>query len=423
MPRRQRARTSAEQLEFAASAEVIGPFAAPFARDVGAVVEDLNLVDLARAVVEVCCRPEAATGLSLREIADRIGGHHDRDVVESRLRVFEGLGMLRPLDDRKGAMRYVLDPRALAGVQVVERITTQGGVGELLLLLDRTAAAIQTRSATAEQVAGALRQARVFFRLFADTLARLARAPIAELYAEIRHHEQQRLLTNLDHLVRLVAAAYPELEPLGHETVTEAQRYDRYLGAAADRIVLEGGAARAFDVLTPETWRTAAIHASWNDLAAVAATLLFDAPGTVVHAQDIVAAVQEWRPRGSGRELPPEPDVPPGPDPIAQRRQRRAVRRERLDRQVGSLLQDRATMDVTGVLRGGPWSAAAAMLSDLLEADRDPAVPTAVEIGDGLLADAALDVAWCSTPVMLARVALPSDTDAPTLDDHQEAAP
>lgn len=252
MPRRPRARTSAEQLALASSPDMIGPFAAPFARDVGAVIEDLALVDLARAVVDACCRPDAAAGLTLREIADRVDCICDREVLESRLRVFHGLGMLKPLDDHKGAMRYVLDPRALAGVQVVERITTQGGVGELLLLLDRTAAAIQTRTATGEQVADALRRARVFFRLFADTLARLARAPIAELYAEIRHHEQQRLLTNLDHLVRLIAAAYPQLEPLGHETVAEAQRYDRYLGAAADRIVAEGGAARAFDVLTPD---------------------------------------------------------------------------------------------------------------------------------------------------------------------------
>lgn len=416
MPRRRRARTSAEQLELRAPSEIIGPFAAPFARDVGAVVEDLDLVELARSVVEVCCQPEAASGLSLREIEERIDAA-DRDELERRLRVFVGLGMLRPLDDHKGATRYVLDPRSLAGVQVVERITTQGGVSELLLLLDRTAAAIQTQSATAEQVAAALDQARVFFRLFADTLARLGRAPIAELYAEIRHHEQQNLLANLDRLVRLVAATYPQLEPLGHETVVEAQRYDRYLGAAADRIVVEGGAARAFDVLSPETWRTAAIHAPWDELAAVSATLVFDAPTVVVHAQDVVTAIEEWRPRGRGRELPPEPEVPAGPDPLDQRRKIRAARRERLERQVGSLLQERQTMDVTSLLRGGPWTAASAILANLLQADRDPAVPAVLEIGDGLLADPDIDVAWCSTPVTLSRTRAAAE---PSLMDTQD---
>jgi hypothetical protein len=363
-------------------------------------------------VVDVCCRPDAAAGLSIAEIAERVDGQVDGEALESRLRVFVGLGMLRPLDDRKGAMRYVLDPRALAGVQVVERIATQGGVSELLLLLDRTAAAIETQTATAQQVGAALEQARVFFRLFADTLARLARAPIAEVYAEVRHHEHGRLLTNLDRLVRLVAGVYPELEPLGHDTVAEAQRYDRYLGAAADRIVAEGGAARAFDVLTPETWQTAAIHAPWDELAAVGSHLVFDAPAPVVHAQDVVAAIEQWRPRGSGRELPPEPDVPDGPDPLAVRRQLRAARQQRLDRQVGSLLQDRDVMDVTGVLRGGPWSAASAILADLLEADRDQAVPVTVEIGDGLIADPRVEVAWCSTPVTLTRAAVPTDARA-----------
>jgi hypothetical protein len=399
-------------LEFGGSGEVIGPFAAPFARDVGAVIEDFALVEAARRVVDVCCHPDAAAGLSLAEILERVDGQVDGETLERRLRVFVGLGMLRPLDDRKGAMRYVLDPRALAGVQVVERITNQGGVSELLLLLDRTSAAIETRTATGHEVRLALEQARVFFRLFADTLARLGRAPIAELYAEVRHHEHGRLLTNLDRLVRLVAGAYPELEPLGHDTVVEAQRYDRYLGAAADRIVAEGGAARAFDVLTPETWRTTAIHAPWDELAAVASCLVFDAPAPVVHAQDVVAAIEEWRPRGSGRELPPEPDVPAGPDPLAVRRQVRAARRERLDRQVGSLLQDRDVTDVTGVLRGGPWSAAAAILADLLEADRDEAVPVTVEIGDALIADPRVDVAWCSTPVTVTRAAVPTDAHA-----------
>jgi hypothetical protein len=419
MPRRQRARTSAEQLELRAPSEVIGPFAAPFARDVGAVIEDIDLIDLARAVVEACCQPEAAAGLSLSEIEQRVDST-DSDQLERRLRVFVGLGMLRPLDDHKGATRYVLDPRALAGVQVVERITTQGGVSELLLLLDRTAAAIQTQSATADQVSEALDQARIFFRLFADTLARLARAPIAELYAEIRHHEQQHLLTNLDRLVRLVAATFPQLEPLGHETVAEAQRYDRYLGAAADRIVVEGGAARAFDVLSPETWRTAAIHAPWDELAAVASMLVFDAPAVVVHAQDIVTAIEEWRPRGRGRELPPEPDVPAGPNPLDQRRKLRAARRERLERQVGSLLQERQDMDITSLLRGGPWTAASAILANLLQADRDPEVPAALEIGDGLLADPEIDVAWCSTPVTLSRT--PAATaDPPVMQARDQA--
>lgn len=420
MPRRQRARTTAEQLELTASAEVIGPFAAPFARDVGAVIDDLALVDLARAVVEVCCRPDATSGLSLREIASRVSA--EDEVLERRLRVFTGLGMLRPLDDRKGAMRYVLDPRALAGVQIVERITTQGGVSELLLLLDRTSAAIETRTATGDQVAAALAQARVFFQLFADTFARLTRAPIAELYAEVRRHEQQRLLTNLDHLVRLVAAAYPELEPLGHQTVVEAQRYDRYLGAAADRIVAEGGAARAFDVLTPETWRTAAIHAPWEELADVAATLVFDTGGTVVHAQDIVAALEDWRPRGIGRELPAEPDIPPGPDPLALRRQLRAARRDRLDREVGALLEDGTTVDVTATLRTRPWRAAAAILSDILEADRHPEISVAVEIGNGLLAEAGLEVTWCSTPVRLSRISVRDATVADRHDADEESS-
>jgi hypothetical protein len=428
VPRRRRARTSTEQLDFLTdTGEVLAPFAAPFARDVGAVVADLDDLEVARAVVDVCCAPDAARGLSLGEIATRVDGKVDQAALDRRLRVFVGLGMLRPLGDRRGTDRYVLDPRALAGLQVAERVTTQGGVSELLLLLDRTAAAVAAGKAVRGEVAAALERALLFFRLFADTLARLLQAPIAELYAEVRHHENQRLLVNLDRLTRLVASALADLEPLTHATLVEAQRYDRYLGAAADRVIAEGGAARDFSMLSPETWRTAATHAAWDALAEVAATLVFDAPAPVVAADSLVAAVEGWRPRAGSQEPPPEPEVPPGPDPLTLRRQERQRRRERLDAQIGSLLQGAETGDITSVLRSQPWRAAAALFADVLAADRDPHLPITMTLGDGLLADPRLDVAWCTTPVTVARP-LPDPTialaeAAPDVTEVREARP
>jgi len=223
------------------------------ARDAGSVVEELADLEVARAVVECCCQPDAAGGLTLAEIAARIDGAVDPRELERRLHVFVGLGMLQPYEDRRGTGRYVLDPRGLAGVQVAERITTQGGVSELLLLLDRTAAAIRASAATAVEVRAALERARLFFSLFADTLARKTRlGTIAELYEEVRGHEHQRLLVTLDELTKLVATIFAELEPLAHATLLEAQRYDRWLGQAAERVVSEAGAARDFGVLSPE---------------------------------------------------------------------------------------------------------------------------------------------------------------------------
>jgi hypothetical protein len=95
--------------------------------------------------------------------------------------------------------------------------------------------------------------------------------------------------------------------------------------------------------------------------------------------------------------------VPPGPDPLTLRRQQRQRRRERLDAQIGSLLQGAETNDITSVLRGQPWRAAAALLADVLAADRDPHLPVTVALGDGLLGDPRLEVAWCTTPVTVAR--------------------
>jgi hypothetical protein len=385
-------------------AEVLGPFVAPMARDAGSVVEELADLEIARAVVECCCQPDAAGGLTLAEIAARIDGAVDPRELEHRLNVFVGLGMLQPYEDRRGTGRYVLDPRGLAGVQVAERITTQGGVSELLLLLDRTASAIRASAATAVEVRAALERARLFFSLFADTLARKTRlGTITELYDEVRGHEHQRLLVTLDELTKLVAGTFGELEPLAHATLLEAQRYDRWLGQAAERVVAEAGAARDFGVLSPEAWRTAAIHAPWEGLSEVARMLVFDAPAPVVSAEQLLEALAHWRPTPRQRQLPPEPQLSPGPNPLELQRRRREQRRERLTLQAESLLQGEPSVDLTDTLRAMPWSAAAQLLADTLASGRDPVVSIEVVIGDGLLADPVLEVAWCSTPLTLSR--------------------
>ena len=150
-------------------------------------------------------------------------------------------------------------------------------------------------------------------------------------------------------------------------------------------------------------WRTAAIHAPWERLSAVAETLVFDAPAPVVSAEQLLDALAHWRPTPRQRQLPPEPQLVPGANPLELRRARREQRRERLTLQAESLFQGEPSVDLTDMLRAMPWSAAAQLLADTLASGRDPVVPTDVVIGDGLLADPVLEVAWCSTPLTLSR--------------------
>ena len=96
-----------------------------------------------------------------------------------------------------------------------------------------------------------------------------------------------------------------------------------------------------------------------------------------------------------------EPQLSPGPNPLELQRRRREQRRERLTLQAESLLQGEPSVDLTDTLRAMPWSAAAQLLADTLASGRDPVVPIEVVIGDGLLADPVLEVAWCSTPLTL----------------------
>ena len=83
-------------------------------------------------------RATRPAGSTRAQIVDRMAPGFPPDVVESRLQVFEKLGLLRPYLDKLHQQRYTLNPASLVGQQVFDRIGLRGGVDELLALLDRT---------------------------------------------------------------------------------------------------------------------------------------------------------------------------------------------------------------------------------------------------------------------------------------------
>jgi hypothetical protein len=111
---------------------------APVAADAGAVVDDPELLELARAVCSAFGAGDTGGGLTRAQIVERVGRDFAADAVDSRLHVFEKLGLLRPYLDKKHQQRYTLNPAGLVGQQVFDRIGERGGVDELITLLDRT---------------------------------------------------------------------------------------------------------------------------------------------------------------------------------------------------------------------------------------------------------------------------------------------
>jgi len=381
----------------------LAAMAAPIAADAGAVIDDEEMLGVARAVCDAFSRDDAVGGLTKAEIAARIDGASPPDLLEARLGVFLRMELLRPILDKKHQQRYVLAPAGLVGVLIVDRFSSRGGVEELLALLDRTASALERHEADAPAVAAALESCRAMFAVFANELSRLvATAPLNELLEERRFHDDSGFMSRVGDLQRLVTDQFPQLDPAAYKLLLEAQRY---IGAVEDllaRVLDEGGDARNFSLLDPEEYLEAARTATVAQLAEVAADLVFDPAMPWVDAGAVVDAVERYRPRRAVRTRPPEPPAPTGEDPVERMQARNEATSRRRALRAESLLGGADSKELTDSLRGSGWPGAAQTLAELLVLDGLPEQPYHVELGDALYVDAAGAVTYAS-PVRLRR--------------------
>jgi hypothetical protein len=299
---------------------------------------------------------------------------------------------------------------------VFERLAESGGVQEILTLLDRTRAGLRSGVVGREQVAGNLARARRALAVYADHLTRMVRVcPLEELIAERRHHRDTgALLEDARDVVRLVAGQFPTLAAAGQRLVGEALRYSAAVGLFIERLLDAAAAQRDFSMLDEEQYRTAALTAARDDLAAVFARTVFDPPSLWIDPDLVIGAVDGFRPRAAAPRRPPRPpDPPPGPDPIDQARERADATRRRRLRAAEDLLQGDSETDLTSRLRAAGWPAAAQLVAGLLAADADPKLPYQVELSNALLVDADAPVTHL-TPLILRRAAAPNDGPAST---------
>lgn len=365
----------------------LAAMAAPIAVDAGAVIDDEELLAVARAVCAAFSHDDAAGGLTKAEIAARVNGACDPATLESRLGVFQRMELLRPIHDKKHQQRYVLAPAGLVGVLIVDRFSERGGVEELLGLLDRTATALERHEANAPAVAAALESCRAMFAVFANELTRLVvDAPLPELLAERRFHDDRGFIERVAALQQLVTDAFPALDPAAYKLLVEAQRYISAVEDVLNRILDEGGDATNLQLLDPEEYLTAARTASIDELAEVGADIVFDPAAPWVDAGDVLDAVESFRPRHVTRTRPPEPVGAPSGDPLQELRERDECATRRRVNQAEALLDGRERADVTDALRAAGWPGAVNVLAELLTlaaADQ----PYRVALTDALIID------------------------------------
>jgi hypothetical protein len=392
----------------------IAPFVAPVAAHAGAVIRDTVDFDVARAVSRAFAEGVPAGGLSLADVRDRCAEVVDPLVLEERLRVYEGLGMLLPIIDKAHVCRYILNPASFAGMLALERLVSEGGVIELLHLLDSTLAAVVAGRASTETVEGALQETRLFFGLLANALGRLvATGSLAELIAEARNFDSTECLATLTTLSREVRDRFPGLDPLAYTATTEAQRYNRALEEAAARILDEGARAGDFSYLSAEDYRALAYTGTVDVLAQIYADAVFDPPSVALDVARLVAALDQYGAPRPPRPAPPEPSAPSGVDLVAAARDAERADAARRALALEARLGGADEADITNHVRSQRWPSAARDVADLLGANADPDSPVDVEMGELALVDPDMPVTYAH-PVILRRrarrLASPSET-------------
>ena len=376
---------------------------APVAGSTVAVSEDPWTLPAAWAMFDAFTARRESGGLSRGQLLDACSGLCTEGQFDTVFARFRELGMLIPFVSKRHEDRYLFNPDSAAGIAIFERVAAEGGVDELLTLLDRTKGDITRGTATAQQIRQALSQARGMLVIAADYLLMLVETRSLEtMIAERHRHQHPSLFQDVKSLVRLVKKNYPELDSLAYAVTLEAQRYLEARTSFVERLLDDGARAEDFAVLHHEQYRTAARNAPARDLALPLAGVVFDPREIAITPASVVAAVDELRPR--------EPEAPKAPrprtnldttDPVAAMLEREHTRARMAANEAEYLLVGADDLDLTRLLAAAGWPRAILILATLLRAVYASG-EYELAFGNGLRVDAHAQVTYLS-PAHLRR--------------------
>ncbi len=293
---------------------------------------------------------------------------------------------------------------------VYERLRHGGGVEELVLLLDQTRRDITDGTLTKDEVSTRLATLRRGLSISAGELLQLRTRPVEELISQRRGHPAaDRLLSEARQLVGVVEDRFPELSAAGGHLITQALRYSAAANDLVERLLRQVTANRDFSMLLPEQYRSAAQYSTVDDLAAVFARTVFDLPAVRIDPHHLLDTVRARRPQEIRTRPAQSIDLTADDDPVERARIRRDNARHRLDTEMRLYLQGRTETDLTSTIAAAGWPGAARMVSNLLVAAADPAIPVDVDMAVTMIVEPSSPVTYL-TPIQLRRLP-PGDPD------------
>ena len=387
-------------------------FAAPIATDSGAVIGDPELVRLAVNILAVYANHQSRSGLTYAQLRDglrQLGSRFPQAAIDARLEHLHRMGFLEPYLPKQYQGRYIVRPAGLAGALAAARVTERGGIDELILLLDRTRAALGTRHPDPVQVLTHLNSCRHALMVFAlDLHRRVATGTSTELIEACRQHDHSSFthqVVELNDMVTTHFSKQHDLEEAGAALIEAEQFYRSQVRAAIGRVLAQGGAGLNFDVLTPAEYETAALTAGLDELAEVGTGLIADTPGVYLDPDALIEVVESYQPRSRPRIRPPEPARSDDPDPVAAIEAAREAARRYRRLGLEALLAGAREADLTPHMQQS-WEAAARILVDALALDADPEEPFVLDLSEYLLIGPAMPVTYLH-PARLIRSDVP----------------
>jgi hypothetical protein len=413
---------SAEQLsllemqhEHLAATELLATwkaFAAPLATNSGAVVDDPEYVRLAVNILAVYADHQSRSGLTfaqLREGLRRLGSRKSSAEIDMRLEHLHRMGFLEAYLPKLHQGRYIVRPAGLAGALAAARVTERGGVDELILLLDRTRSALQTRHPDPGRVLAHLNSCRHALMVFAlDLHRRVAAGTAAELIEAGRQHDHSSFTSQVVELNEMVTEKFHghyELEEAATALIEAEQFYRSQVRAAIGKVLAQGGIGLNFDVLTPAEYETAALTAGIDQLAEVGVSLIADAPPPYLDPDTLIKAVENYQPRSRTRVRPPDTrGTLDDPDPLATAEAAHETARRHRRLGLEALLVGKREVDLTPHMQRS-WDDAVHIVVDALALDADPREPFVLDLSEWLMIDPTTPVTYLH-PARLIRTDL-----------------
>ncbi|MET9683910.1 hypothetical protein [Streptomyces coeruleorubidus] len=342
---------------------------AVLARQANAVIDDAVLFQLADTLFAAFARA-GEDGLTAEQIRAACSAFPD-EVIDNRLGVLRKLGAIQPAFDKPYQREYRASFTSYVSMLFVQRMLARGGQSELHQLLTMEKTRLEGGQGTPEEALEVVVGITTALRLL---VAELVALTVGGTVQALR--ERAPLLWNAKSLIDQASAVHeillefwPELSRMCGELRSAIAAYEDASTNASARLMTAAGTTRALNLLPPEMWKRFARRATVDELAAVLADQVFDAPSPWHDVADLAEAVAgRSQPNGS-RSTPPRSRVPDGDEQPAQ--ERSDAEAERLAGVAEEVLSGRDSVAVEQLLSDMDWVTARRVLADLVAASNN----------------------------------------------------